>query len=411
MLRRNFIKVGTGLLSFSIANPYLYSQDNRRNSKAVIWLWLGGGISQIESFDPKPNAPSDITSINGFINNNGIDIGGMWKNLNTVTDKCNIVRSFSHTNPSHGQATHYVMTGVNNPDNSEKSPQLFPSYGSIISRTFGSNNPINGMPSYVRVNNIEYDGAAWLGTSQYNPYDSSGEGVDNLRSRIELNRFIDRKGLLDKLDANKSDWLDLRNQSSEMIIGNISKAFDTSNEDPRLKDRYGNTDIGNQLLLSRRLIENGSRFVTIHYGGWDMHSSIQKGMENRVPPIDTALTTLINDIYDRGMNEDVLIVVTSEFGRTYRLNKGNPAANDYSAGRDHWPSLTTLMTIGGEYDCGRIIGKSDKFAAYPDGQAFGPKDLTATILDHYKIDSRIQFTDQSGRPHYILENDAKNILV
>ena len=166
---------------------------------------------------------------------------------------------------------------------------------------------------------------------------------------------------------------------------------------------YGSTkanDIGEQLLLARRLVEHGTRFVTLHYGGWDMHGNISNALKGRVPPIDKAIAGFLQDIWDRGLNEKVLLVVTGEFGRT-KLNT--------NAGRDHWPAITPMMMAGGNYQSGRTIGQSDRSYS-PTENPVGPLDLQATLFDHFEIDGAIQRTDMAGRPRFLLEGEAKVIL-
>ena len=322
--RRSFMKVGgisAGLSAIGLTDiqgadaPVCLSP----NDKSVIWVWLGGGATQVETFDPKPDAPDNVRAVNGWIKTTGgYHIGADWANLATVGDKMTVVRSFAHGNASHRTGTHWVMTGYNSTDNTPLSPSYNPSYGSIAASAYGTNNPITGMPAYVRVNNITYDGGAWLG-SDYKPYDATGEGVKNLQLKIDKDQFLGRQDLLDSLDK-LQDGSGLRDQSYNMLLGNIASAFDVKKEDPKTMETYGK-GIGEQLLLARRLAERGTKFITVQYGGWDMHSNISNALKGRVPPIDKALTALINDIHNKGMNKDVMVVVTGEFGRTYKINQ------------------------------------------------------------------------------------------
>jgi hypothetical protein len=266
------------------------------NDKSVIWVWLGGGATQVETFDPKPDAPDNVRAINGWVKTTGgYHIGADWSNLATVGDKMTVVRSFAHGNASHRTGTHWVMTGHNSTDNTPQSPAYDPSYGSMAASAYGTNNPITGMPAYVRVNNITYDGGAWLG-SDYKPYDATGEGVKNLQLKINKDQFLGRQDLLSSLDK-LQDGAGLRDQSYNMLLGNIASAFDVKKEDPKTMEAYG-TGIGEQLLLARRLAERGTKFITVQYGGWDMHSNISAALKGKVPPIDKALAALINDIYN-----------------------------------------------------------------------------------------------------------------
>lgn len=406
--RRDFMKVGAvgaGLSSMGLSDAHADSMPV--NDKSIIWVWLGGGATQVETFDPKPMAPEGIKAINGSVMTNGdFLIGGDFLKLATRSDKISVVRSFTHRNASHRTGTHWVMTGHNSTDNTPQSMQEEPSYGSVLSSLYGPNHPLSGMPSYVRINGISFDGPAWLG-GQHKPYEAKGEGVDNLKARIEGGRFAERKDLVSSFDKLKltndlETWGDLRKQSYSLILGKASEAFDLKNEPETTRKRYGEAGIGSQLLLARRLVENGTKFVTLNYGGWDMHSNISKSLHNKIPPLDHALSTLIDDLHAKGMQKDVLLVVTGEFGRTYRINK--------NGGRDHWPQLSPLMLSGGDFDMGRAIGESTSNAEKPKTDAFGPMDVTATLFNHFGIDPQIQKTDFSGRPRYFIDEKARIIL-
>ena len=403
--RRNFMKVGgisAGLSTIGLTDiqgaeaPVCLLP----NDKSVIWVWLGGGATQVETFDPKPDAPDNVRAVNGWVKTAGdYLIGADWSNLAGVGDKINVVRSFAHGNASHRTGTHWVMTGYNSTDNTPQSPSYNPSYGSMAASAYGTNNPITGMPAYVRVNNITYDGGAWLG-SDYKPYDATGEGVKNLQLKINKDHFLGRQDLLNSLDRLKDDS-GLRNQSYDMLLGNIASAFDVKKEDPKTMETYGK-GIGEQLLLARRLAERGTKFITVQYGGWDMHGNISGALKGRVPPIDKALAALINDIHNKGLNKNVLLIVTGEFGRTYKIN--------VQAGRDHWPRLSPLMISGGDFDMGYAIGESTSKAEEPKTSPFNPQNLTATLLKHFGIDQHTQRLDMGGRPRYFLDVGAKSIL-
>ena len=405
--RRDFMKVGAigaGLSSMGLSDAHADTMP--ANEKSVVWLWLGGGATHIETFDPKPMAPEGVRSTTGSIMTNGdFLLGGDFIKMASRGDKITVVRSFAHRNSSHRTGTHWVMTGHNSTDNTPQSMQQEPSYGSIMSSVYGSNHPVNGMPTYVRVNGISFDGASWLG-GKYKPYESSGEGVDNLKSRIENNRFLERRDLVKGFDKLKLSndlelWGDLRKQSYGLILGNASEAFDLKKEPEANRNKYGK-GLGEQMLLARRLVENGTKFVTLHYGGWDMHGNIAKSLNGKMPTLDHALSTFIDDLHEKGMSKNVLLVVTGEFGRTYRVNK--------NAGRDHWPQLSPLMFSGGDFDMGRVIGESTAKAETPKSDPLGPKDVTATLFAHFGIDPQTQKIDFAGRPRYFVESDAKVIL-
>jgi hypothetical protein len=377
--------------------------EERGGNKSVIWIWLSGGPTHVETWNPKMDAPVEYRAVNGAITgHDGIDIGADWVNLSKNLDKVNIVRSFSHTNSSHRTGTHWVMTGQNNTDNSPGSTPKYPSYGSVISAIYGTNDVNTGLPTYVRANNIDGDGASWLGGA-YKPFDAAKEGKDNLIIKVPENRFLNRGKLLQELDAAKyaEDIVTYRSQAKNVILGQASKAFDIKEESEKTREKYGK-GVGEQLLLARRLVEAGTKFVTVNYGGWDMHSNISTSLKSRVPPIDTALSFLLNDLSERGLLRDTLVVVAGEFGRTPKVNK--------NGGRDHWSKLSSLMFAGGDYTSGRIIGESDSKVTHPTTDPYYPIDVAATLFDHFGIERGIQRIDNGGRPRYLLEGEARVIL-
>ena len=202
------------------------------------------------------------------------------------------------------------------------------------------------------------------------------------------------------VSSEAESFVRIGDQAYNVILGNAKNAFDLEKEKPETREKYGKGGIGDQMLLARRLAQFGTKFITVHYGGWDMHGNIANALKGRVPPLDKAISAFVDDIYDSGLSDDVLLVVTGEFGRT-RLN-GN-------AGRDHWPSITPMLLSGGSYDHGRVIGRSDK-AYYPTESKVTPIDLAATLFDHFGIDPKMQKIDQAGRPRYLLDGDGKPIL-
>ena len=403
--RRSLLKVGSlGLSAFGLPAILQAKEFGAKPNKSVVWLWLGGGATHVETFDPKPSAPAEFRSVVGAIDTNvpGIQLGGLFERLSKVTDKLAVVRSFAHRNSGHGGGTHWLMTGYDNRQIDNGGLPHRPSIGSIVTRTTGTNAE-NGMPRYIRLGGISADGPAFLGPA-YAPFDPSGEAKKNLQLKIEMGRLNNRRDLLKRLDNYKREvdrtglmeGLDkFEKQAFDTILGNSTKAFDLKLEDPKIKESYG-PGLGDQLLLARRLCEAGSGFVTVHYGGWDMHSTIEKSLKGRVPQLDRAVAAFIDDVHQRGLQDDILLVITGEFGRTPRINK--------NAGRDHWAPLSTLALSGGGMNMGQIIGKSSKNAEIPSTKPVRPQDLMATIFKHFNIDENLQYIDKGGRPVYMIED-------
>ena len=409
--RRDFLRVGgLGLGSLSLANllqgkAKAAEQGIQTSDKSVIWLWLGGGPTQVETFDPKMTAPSEYRSVTGEVKTvlPGVTLGGNFERIAGLADKMAFVRSFAHTNSGHSGGTHYVMTGYDNrlADNGAVADRPF--LGSIMSRIRGTNHPLTGIPTYVRLGGIYADGPAFLGTA-FGPFDPAGEARRNMSLSIEQSRLSNRRAMLDGIDNVKRDidrkglmeGLDsFEEQAFNLILSRSQQAFDLKYEDPRVVDRYGK-GLGEQMLQARRLCEAGCGFVTLQHGGWDMHSNIKQEMDRRGPEIDRAVSALVEDLDQRGMLENVLLVISGEFGRTPKING--------SSGRDHWAPLSTLAFAGGGLKMGQVVGESAEKVDVPKTTPITPQDLMATVFHVLDFDKRIQFMNQSGRPTYMIEN-------
>ena len=437
--RRDFLRIGSlglGLNAFPFSDT-AFSQELHgfmpSNEKTVILLWLQGGPSQFETFNAIADKVAEpYRSVIGTVNNQqGHVFGGLFKELIKRGDKLSAVQSFSHTDTVHRQAVHWVMTGNYNPRKGETDSE-HPGHGAVVSRVFGPNHPVNGIPSNISQGDeyeihIDAQQPTYLG-SAYKPYDASSKG--SLIPKVHMNRFQNRRDLLNKLGSHrkliapKSDeFNNLGSQAYDVLLGNAKDAFDLDQEPDHLREKYGKPigkpgrgyiKIGEQLLLARRLAEFGTKFITINYGGWDMHAtqlSIKTSLESRIPHLDKAVSAFVDDIYDRGINENILFIVTGEFGRT-ELHTGpfvNGALRAVGGGRDHHGAITPLLMSGGRYDHGRNIGKSDKSFAPVDGRV-GPVDLKTTMFDHLQIPKEIQVVDQAGRPRYLLEEGGRVIL-
>lgn len=407
--RRDFLTVGAlgamgGMSMMTLpqllrARETALAQGNSTRDASVVWLWLSGGPTHVETFDPKMTAPEEFRSTVGAVQTNvpGIEIGGLFPQMAQVADKMAFVRSFAHGNSSHGSATQWVMTGY--PTNPNRTN---PSAGSVLARVRGANHPVTGMPSYIKMGNIGGDGAGWLGVA-YEPFSTSGDArnnmnlstsVDQLQDRRTLNsafdsidRDVDASGLMEGLD-------EFNQQAFQLIQGNARHAFDVTREDPRTRDLYGR-GLGEQMLLARRLCEAGCGFVTINYGGWDMHNRIADRLRSKCPSVDRAVSAFIQDTVARGLDRNILLVITGEFGRTPRVNR--------NAGRDHWGPLVTLALAGGGLRMGQVVGESTSNAERPMSSPYNPTDLKATVLHTLGLPSDLQITNQQGRPIYMLD--------
>lgn len=408
--RREFLKVGAlaagalGLPDLLAARAAAKAAGKPVKDTSVVWVWLGGGPTHIETFDPKMSAPAEYRSVTGEVTTKlpGVTIGGTFPKLSSLVDRMALVRSFAHTNSGHGGGTHFVMTGYDNRNIDNGGLPTRPSIGSIAARVRGANHATTGIPTYVRLGRIATDGPAFLGPA-YAPFDPSGQARRNMDLAVNDERMQDRRELLDGLDRLKRraehdalmEGLNrFEQQAFDLVLGNAAKAFDTKGEDPHMVEAYGK-GLGEQLLRARRLCEAGCGFVTLSYGGWDMHGKIKQAMERRAPELDRALAAFIEDVYNRGLSDKILLVVTGEFGRTPKVNR--------NAGRDHWAPLSTLALAGGGLQMGQVVGESASKADVPHSTPIRPHDLMATVFHVLGIDTKIQFTNQAGRPVYMLE--------
>jgi hypothetical protein len=404
--RRDFLKVGAlgmGGLALSDllrARAAASAAGQPTRNTSVVWLWLGGGPTHVETFDPKMTAPAEFRSTVGAVQTNvpGIELGGVFPKLGQVADKMAFVRSFAHNNSGHGGGTHWVMTGYNFSAADNGGGQSKPGMGAILARHRGANNPSTGLPSYVRMGGILGDGPSWLG-SAYAPFDTAGNARNNMNLQVNLdrlgerrnllrsfdsvNREVDRSGLMQGLDSFEA-------QAFELLQSRAREVFDISREEPRTLDRYGTGRLAQQMLMARRLCEAGVGFVTVSFGGWDMHGNIAQSMRNLAPQVDHAVSAFVQDVNQRGLQNDILLVVTGEFGRTPRINGG--------AGRDHWAPLSTLALSGGGLRMGQVIGESTAKAEVPKTRPISPQDLMATVFHVLGMPQGLHYNDPSGRP-------------
>ena len=416
--RRNFLRVGAlaaGGLTLADQlrqNAFAAEAGQSGQKQAVIQVWLAGGPSHIDMYDLKPHAPAEFRGEFKEIDTNvsGIRISEHLPLQAGIFDKLAVVRSGTHTNGGHGMGSQWMLTGYQ--PTIEVNDNIYPACGSIVSRVQGPN--VAGMPAYVTLpRRLGLGNAAYLGAS-YNPFtpdddpNSDGFRVRNLKlpGRVTEARLDRRRGLLTDLDTirrdvdTKGDLLGLDKfyrDAMEMITNDRAvKAFNIQAEDPRLRDQYGRNDLGQSCLLARRLVEAGVSYVTIQAGGgWDTHGDNFAQLKNNLlPKYDRAVATLVKDLSDRGLTDNVLVMTFGEFGRTPRINGG--------AGRDHHPGAMSVLYAGGGLRMGQAIGTTDARAEYPASRAASPGCLLSTMYHTLGIDYHESFYDQGRRPLSIL---------
>jgi hypothetical protein len=374
-------------------------------AKSVIHIFLPGGMAQHESFDPKPNAPIEYRGPLGTVKTSldGEVFSEHMQHTAKIADKITVIRSMTHGEAAHERGTHNMFTGY------RPNPALsFPSFGSIVSHELGTR---NNLPPYVCIPSMpnEFAGSGYL-SSAYGPFSlGSDPGTKggkftvrdlSMPGGIDEARFSRRRSMLATVDDHfknleKSDDLDAMDSFYQKAYAMISskgarEAFNLSAEPDALKAAYGNTTAGGRMLMARRLVEAGTRFVSLTYGGWDHHAGIQNAMKRQMPEFDQAFAALITDLEQRKMLDSTLVMVSSEFGRTPKINK--------DAGRDHWPRVFSVVLAGGGIKRGLIYGTSDSTGGEPNSDAMTVENLSATIYKQIGIDSQKRLIAPGNRP-------------
>lgn len=417
--RRNFLKIGALTLGGASMTDVLRAEAHAgtgSSHKAVIMVYLPGGPPHLDMVDLKPDAPVEIRGPYKPIETNvsGIQISEHMPRIAKMMDKVAIIRSLVGSAGEH--ASNQCLGGFGMGENRSRNQ---PCLGSVMSKVYGAANP--AVPPFVELSP----------KTQHSPYSNPGDpgflGLPHASVRptgevmsdmtlkgVTLSRLAQRKKLLTSVDAyrRKLDGglknLDSINERAFDILMStkLLDALDVTKEDPKLRERYGKgsgdaiTDAGpdwnDQFLAARRLVEAGVRCVTLGFGGWDYHGFWDPKPGAQSERLDQALSALIQDLYDRGLDKDVSVVVWGDFGRTPRFNEGG--------GRDHWPQVAFAMLAGGGMRTGQVIGSTNKFGEEADQRPVHYRDVFATLYHNIGIDtSQPILTDQENRPRYVLE--------
>ncbi len=442
--RREFLRVGlAGLGSLSLPGLLRLRQEARAETAgertAVIMVWLRGGCSHLDTYDPKPDAGSEFTGPFATIGTKtpGLRFSELIPRQAQLTDKFTLLRSMAHTGGGHPSGSLQLLSG--DPDAQDKLTPIYPDWMSVAHALRAGED--RKLPNYVGVNPvIRYDsftiaGPAYLGSS-YQPFAVTGDpsspsfrvpnvGVSDiaesqrLSERVQLRqsfdrirRAVDQSGAMQAMDRYEAQALNLLTSSA------AAEAFDLSREDPRVRERYGMHQWGQQCLMARRLVEAGVEIVTTTFDGplcgrvanWDDHAvnhHVFEALKFRAPYFDQAVSALIEDVYARGLDTRVLVIVTGEFGRTPRISNtasrgggvASGAAGTVQPGRDHWPYANSMIWAGGGIASGQVIGATDRRGEQVVERRVGPQDFLATIYAHLGIDyRRVTLPDHKGRP-------------
>jgi hypothetical protein len=397
--------------------------------RAIIVLWVHGGPSHLETYDLKPDAPSDTRSLFKPIHTNvpGMDICELLPKHARMADKFTLLRSVAHDEADHGFGTRRFCTGFGKDvPGSNNGAAYYPSMECVINRSLGVMR--EGVPVSMNLGPF-HASTPWRGPGFWgqkfevpeayvHPLARTAEGLRGAQLRIPQGRFDDRKQLLGQFDRLRAD-LDNRGtmdsmdefqrQAYALITGTKAReAMDLAKEPETVRQRYDACGFGQDVLLARRLVEAGVNFVNVYIGGqahggkgphfnWDDHAvnwSLPKAMQNRLPWYDHIVTTLIEDLHDRGLDERVMVIVNGEFGRTPRLEHN---ANG-NIGRDHWPNAMSILVAGGGRKRGDVIGATNSRGEHPVTRRLDPHDFLATVYHYLGIDHTREYLDLLGRP-------------
>jgi len=431
LTRRSFVQAGAlgvgGLLLpdlFRAREVQAAASGKRPDDKtAVILIWCSGGPGHMETWDPKPEAPSEWRGPFGAINTNvaGIQFGELMPEQAKIADQLAVIRTVHHGLGDHTRGNHWMLTGWDGPAfNAVEVAQRNPSMGSAAAALRGANRP--GMPPYVAVPHLRggtdnlFHYHAYAG-AEFNPFVANSDPNEkeysvrdlSLARGLSFQRLQNRRAFLERFDQLRCEGDALiaerdgaYQRAFDMLTGPEARAaFDISQEPANLRDRYGRHTFGQSALLARRLVEAGVTFVTVNCVPWDHHGTppqlkTEAGGKLLIPHLDRAIAALVTDLRDRGLFDRVLVVAMGEFGRTPKINR--------DAGRDHWGDTFSVMMANGRMKMGQAIGASNKKGEYPVDKAFTPQDVLTTVYHHLGIDPHsATFVNRTGRPVYLLE--------
>lgn len=433
--RRSFLQVGlAGMGALGLGQLFQARAASASTAAAkdtsLILIWLDGGPSQHDTYDPKPNAPAEYRGVWRHIPTNvpGIDITELFPRQARLADKYSLLRSVHHDTGDHFTGGHWMLTGRGEVSGAN-TPQRYPFIGSVITKVTGARQP--GMPANVAIPYAMsiglrpgYFGGNYLGVD-HNPFETEGDPnsdgfqVTNLTSigGLGIDRLGHRRSLINGLDrlrreADQSGTVEAMNrfdqQAYDLVTGSAARqAFDLSSESPECRERYGRNSWGQSVLLARRLVEAGSTIVTCHFGGWDTHWDHQSAMESYLPRVDMAVSSLLTDLSDRGLLEKTMVMVCGEFGRTPRMNdggNGGPPMSKGTPGRDHWGNVLSVLVAGGGLKGGQVVGTSDRLGENPAERPLRPGDIHHTMFKVLGVDPTLSFNNHSGRPIPVIDH-------
>jgi len=412
MTRREALRLGLGgaaglLLADRFALPAL-AAPRPAPAKSVIQIWMWGGPSHLDTFDPKPDAGSDFSGplSNPIATNvDGVRICELLPQLAKGADKYTLIRSLSHGNNGHETASYITQTG-----RAAGTREVFPGAGAVVSLFKGYEAGYQGLlPPYIVLTELQgrFSEAGFLG-NRYKPFATGGdpaavrfvvEGV--IAPNLTEARQKSRRDLLQRLntlesalrsDTNISALAQCRAEAYEMILGDAGKVFDLSQEPGALREQYGRNTFGQSCLMARRLVERGVPYITINYKGWDTHKQHFQAMRRKLPELDKGLATLLEDLSQRGLLDSTIIWCGGEFGRTPRVQWEAP----WNGGRNHYGKCFSALVAGGGFKGGRVVGASDPRGEEVVDRLVHPCDLIGSIYELLGIDPEAELPHPQG---------------
>jgi hypothetical protein len=426
--RRSFLQIGS-LGALGLGLPSLYraeaSQAAPKREMSCILLWLQGGPSQNDTWDPKPDAPADVRGPFAPIETNvsGIRITEVFPRLAKCADKYALLRSVHHPVPAHIVGHQYMLCGMGN------GSIAYPNMGAVISKLRRGESLL---PPWMMLPNLAYEtnatseklcqNAGYLG-SEYDAVVAQGDLVSGPMTLKELDppkglgdgRLARRRRLLESSGERALSLVEPTRTADAvysrafglMDSTGVRQALDVRKEDDRLRDRYGRNHVGQGTLIARRLVEAGTRFVTVNWPNrlaWDSHTDLEGQMRTHLAPtLDRALSTLLDDLHQRGLLETTMVLAMGEMGRTPKLGNSDPR---YADGRDHWSSIVPVFIAGGGVKGGRVVGASDENGGYPADRPIPSYDIAATVYHAFGISPDDTVQAVGGQPKKVLEAGA-----
>lgn len=422
LTRRDAMQLGLGTLfggglASALRVRALADDSTSSAAKACILIWMDGGPTHYETFDPKPAAPKEIRGeFNPIATKTpGIFVSEHMKKIAASMNKIALVRSIRHDQGNHGAGNHYMMTGAppRIPVGCGAFVSFHPSLGSVTAHEKGAP---PGLPAYFSMPSMSRSGGPNFLGAKYAPFVVDGDpnnknfrvrdvtippelAVDRFTERCDLRKSVDQfQRLLDKNLADPALSLDEHYlQASQLMQSTQAQAaFDLSKEPDKVRDAYGRNSFGQRALLSRRLVEAGVPFITLYDGGWDHHTKLFETLKKRLPTWDQTVAALINDLDERGLLKTTMVIALGEFGRTPQINK--------DAGRDHWSNAMSVLFAGGNTPGGQVIGSTDKHGFAAVERVLSPENFASTIYTKLGIDpSKVLFAP-NGRPAHIVSD-------